>query len=73
MVQSTTGHGNAGRPEFRYAAVFKGSNLKRFLVEVHDLAFDSSSCRAVGLDVTFAEEVVQVTEIQTRYLTVLLN
>ncbi len=42
--------------------------MKRLLVEVSDLAFDSSSCREsemisknllhkVGVDVTFAEEV----------------
>ncbi len=36
---------NAGRTEFRYAAVFEGSSLKQLLVEVCDLAFDSSSCR----------------------------
>ncbi len=36
---------NATRTEFRYAAVFERSSLKRLLVEVFDLAFDSSSCR----------------------------
>ncbi len=43
--QSTRSRDNAGRTEFRYAAVFEGSSLKRLLVEVCDLAFDSSSCK----------------------------
>ncbi len=63
-------------------AVLEGSSLKRLLVEVCDLAFDSSSCRGMLMisenplrkfggcfNVTLAEEVGQVAETQTRYLT----
>ncbi len=42
---STRSRDNTGRTEFRYAAVFERNSLKRILVEVCDLVFDSSSCK----------------------------
>ncbi len=48
----------AGVTEFRYAAVFEGSSLKRLLAEVCDLVFDRSNVRGYNkqLDLPCADE-----------------
>ncbi len=44
LCRSTRSRDNAGGTEFRNAAAFDGSGLKRLLIEAYYLAFDNSSC-----------------------------
>ncbi len=67
---STRRNARAGRTEFRYAAVFEGSSLKRLLVEVV-LLIAKNPHRKIGghLDVTFVDEVCGAAETQATCMT----